>query len=229
MPARWDLSLEAKVADAISDEDRAHYNETGLIGNPQGYHGLDFWAPNINIFRDPRWGRGQETYGEDPYLTAQFGVTFVKGLQGNDPKYFKVIATPKHFAVHSGPEPERHRINIVVSNYDLYDTYLPAFQAAITKGHAQSIMGAYSALDGTPDCASPLLLQTNLRDRWGFNGYVVSDCDAVVRHLQRPPLHRQPAGGGGRRRQGGGRPGLRRLLQQPARCRQAGPDHRGAD
>ena len=179
LASTFDLALEAQVADAISDEDRAHYNETGLVGYPSGFHGLTFFAPNINIFRDPRWGRGQETYGEDPYLTAQFGVTYVKGLQGSDKKYFKVIATPKHYAVHSGPEPERHRFNAVVSNYDLYDTYLPAFQATIEKAHAQSIMGAYSALDGVPDCANPLLLQTNLRDKWGFDGYVVSDCDAV--------------------------------------------------
>ncbi|MDQ2800390.1 MAG: glycoside hydrolase family 3 C-terminal domain-containing protein, partial [Armatimonadota bacterium] len=123
--------------------------------------------------------RGQETYGEDPFLTAQFGVAYVRALQGDDPHYFKVIATPKHYAVHSGPEPERHRFDAVVSTYDLYDTYLPAFQAAIQRGHAQSIMGAYSSLDGIPDNASPLLLQENLRQKWGFDGYVVSDCGAI--------------------------------------------------
>ena len=179
LASTFDLSLEAQIADAISDEDRAWYNQTGGAGKPQGFHGLTFFAPNINIFRDPRWGRGQETYGEDPYLTAQFGVTYVKGLQGDDPKYFKIIATPKHYAVHSGPEPERHIFNAVVSAYDLHDTYLPAFQATVQRAHAQSIMGAYSSLYGVPDNASTLLLQTNLRDQWGFDGYVVSDCGAI--------------------------------------------------
>ena len=179
LASTFDLELESEVANAISDEDRAWWNRTGGAGKPQGFHGLTFFAPNINIFRDPRWGRGQETYGEDPYLTARFGTTYVKGLQGDNPKYFKVIATPKHFAVHSGPEPERHRFDAVVSDYDLYDTYLPAFQATVTQAHAQSVMGAYSSLDGVPDNASPLLLQTNLRERWGFDGYVVSDCGAI--------------------------------------------------
>lgn len=179
LAATFDLGLHAQVADAISDEDRAWYNRTGGAGHPQGFHGLTFFAPNINIFRDPRWGRGQETYGEDPYLTAQFGTVYVKGLQGNDPKYFKVIATSKHYAVHSGPEPERHRFNAVVSPYDLYDTYLPAFQATVQKAHAQSVMGAYSSLYGVPANASDLLLKQNLRDKWGFDGYVVSDCGAI--------------------------------------------------
>lgn len=179
LAATFDLGLHAQVADAISDEDRAWYNRTGGAGHPQGFHGLTFFAPNINIFRDPRWGRGQETYGEDPYLTAQFGTVYVKGLQGSDPKYFKVIATPKHYAVHSGPEPERHKFNAVVSPYDLYDTYLPAFQATVQKAHAQSVMGAYSSLYGVPANASDLLLKQNLRDKWGFDGYVVSDCGAI--------------------------------------------------
>jgi beta-glucosidase len=179
LAATFDLSLHAQVANAISDEDRAWYNQTGGVGKPQGFHGLTFFAPNINIFRDPRWGRGQETYGEDPYLTSQFGVVYIKGLQGNDPKYFKVIATSKHYAVHSGPEPERHRFDAVVSPYDLYDTYLPAFQATVQKAHAQSVMGAYSSLYGVPANASDLLLKQNLRDKWGFDGYVVSDCGAI--------------------------------------------------
>jgi beta-glucosidase len=179
LAATFDLGLESEVASATSDEDRAKYNQTVRDNAPAPFQGLTFFAPNINIVRDPRWGRGQETYGEDPYLTSQFGVTFIRGLQGNDPKYLKVVATPKHFAVHSGPEPERHRFDAVVSDYDLHDTYLPAFQAAIERGRAQSIMGAYSAVDGIPDCASPLLLQTNLRQGWGFDGYVVSDCDAI--------------------------------------------------
>jgi beta-glucosidase len=179
LAATFDLGLHAQVANAISDEDRAWYNRTGGAGHPQGFHGLTFFAPNINIFRDPRWGRGQETYGEDPYLTAQFGTVYVKGLQGNDPKYFKVIATSKHYAVHSGPEPERHKFNAVVSPYDLYDTYLPAFQATVQRAHAQSVMGAYSSLYGVPANASDLLLKQNLRDKWGFDGYVVSDCGAI--------------------------------------------------
>ena len=179
LAATFDLSLHAQVANAISDEDRAWYNQTGGVGKPQGFHGLTFFAPNINIFRDPRWGRGQETYGEDPYLTSQFGVVYIKGLQGNDPKYYKIIATSKHYAVHSGPEPERHRFNAVVSPYDLYDTYLPAFQATVQKAHAQSVMGAYSSLYGVPANASDLLLKQNLRDKWGFDGYVVSDCGAI--------------------------------------------------
>ena len=179
LAATFDLGLHAQVAEAISDEDRAWYNQTGGAGHPQGFHGLTFFAPNINIFRDPRWGRGQETYGEDPYLTSQFGVVYVKGLQGNDPKYFKVIATSKHYAVHSGPEPERHRFDAVVSPYDLYDTYLPAFQATVERAHAQSVMGAYSSVDGVPANASDLLLKQNLRDKWGFDGYVVSDCGAI--------------------------------------------------
>ena len=179
LAATFDLGLHAQIADAISDEDRAWYNRTGGAGKPQGFHGLTFFAPNINIFRDPRWGRGQETYGEDPYLTARFGVVYVKGLQGSDPKYFKVIATAKHYAVHSGPEPERHRFDAVVSPYDLYDTYLPAFQATVMSAHAQSVMGAYSSLYGVPANASDLLLKQNLRDKWGFDGYVVSDCGAI--------------------------------------------------
>ena len=179
LAATFDLALHAQVANAISDEDRAWYNRTGGAGHPQGFHGLTFFAPNINIFRDPRWGRGQETYGEDPYLTAQFGVAYIKALQGSDPKYFKVIATAKHYAVHSGPEPERHKFDAVVSPYDLYDTYLPAFQATVERAHVQSVMGAYSSLYGVPANASDLLLKQNLRDKWGFDGYVVSDCGAI--------------------------------------------------
>jgi beta-glucosidase len=180
LAATWDPALHFDVAAATSDENRAKYNETVRLNQPRSFQGLTFFAPNINIFRDPRWGRGQETYGEDPYLTSQFGVAFVKGLQGDDPRYLKVVATAKHYAVHSGPEPERHRFNSVVSPYDLNDTYLPAFEALVRKGHAQSVMGAYSSLYGVPCCASPLLLQTYLRDRWGFTGYVVSDCGAIT-------------------------------------------------
>jgi beta-glucosidase len=143
------------------------------------FFGLTIWSPNINIFRDPRWGRGQETYGEDPYLTSRLGVAFVKGLQGTDPKYFETIATPKHFAVHSGPESERHRFNVTPSAFDLEDTYLPAFRATITEGKADSIMCAYNSIDGFPACASPLLLEKKLRGAWKFQGFVTSDCGAI--------------------------------------------------
>ncbi|HXE09460.1 MAG TPA: glycoside hydrolase family 3 C-terminal domain-containing protein [Acidobacteriaceae bacterium] len=143
------------------------------------YGGLDYWAPNLNIFRDPRWGRGQETYGEDPYLTARMGVNFVEGVQGDDPRYYLGIATPKHYAVHSGPEPTRHFADVDVPKHDEVDTYEPAFRAAITEGKADSIMCAYNAINGEPACANKYLLVDQLRDKWGFQGYVVSDCDAV--------------------------------------------------
>lgn len=179
MAAAWDDALIHSEADVISTEARAKHNDDVLKGERNIYQGLTFWSPNVNIFRDPRWGRGQETYGEDPYLTSRTGVAFVKGLQGDDPKYFKVISTPKHYAVHSGPEPLRHEFDAVVSNRDLFETYLPAFRACVTEGGAFSVMGAYSALDGTPCCASKFLLTKVLRDKWGFKGYVVSDCGAI--------------------------------------------------
>jgi beta-glucosidase len=141
--------------------------------------GLDFWAPNINIARDPRWGRNQETYGEDPFLTGRMAVAFVTGMQGDDPKYLRVIATPKHFAVHSGPEPVRHTINVVVSRHDLEDTYLPAFRAAVVEGRAGSVMCSYNSVNGVPACANSFLLQNQLREAWKFSGYVVTDCDAI--------------------------------------------------
>jgi beta-glucosidase len=141
--------------------------------------GLDFWAPNVNIFRDPRWGRGQETYGEDPFLTARMAVAFVTGMQGDDPRYYRVISTPKHYAVHSGPEPSRHSVDVQVSKHDELDTYLPAFRAAVTEGHAGSVMCAYNSINGEPACANHFLLEDQLRGKWGFQGYVVSDCDAV--------------------------------------------------
>jgi len=164
---------------AISDEARAKHHEAQRNNSYKRYEGLTYWTPNINIFRDPRWGRGQETYGEDPYLTARMGVSFVKGLQGNDPEYLKLVATPKHFAVHSGPEPERHFFDAAVNQRDLYDTYLPAFEACIKEAHAYSVMGAYNRTNGEPCCASPLLLTEILRNDWGFEGYVVSDCNAI--------------------------------------------------
>jgi beta-glucosidase len=157
---------------------------TGIMG------GLDFWSPNLNIFRDPRWGRGQETYGEDPFLTGRMGVAYVTGLQGDNPKYYLAIATPKHFAVHSGPEPTRHFADVDVSKHDEVDTYEPAFRAAIVEGKAGSVMCAYNAINGEPACANQYLLQDQLRGKWGFQGYVVSDCDAVrdvaANHRYRP-------------------------------------------
>jgi beta-glucosidase len=179
MAATWDENLVHREAETIATEARAKYNQAQREGNHSIFFGLDFWSPNINIFRDPRWGRGQETYGEDPFLTAKLGVAFVTGLQGDDPKYFKTIATPKHYAVHSGPEPERHRFNVNVSPHDLEDTYLPAFRATIVEGRADSIMCAYNAVDGVPACASKFLLQDTLREAWKFQGYVTSDCGAV--------------------------------------------------
>jgi len=178
--ATWDTSLIFKIADIISTEARAKNNEA-LRNNDYGrYKGLTIWSPNINIFRDPRWGRGQETYGEDPYLTSRIGVSFVKGLQGNDPKYLKTISTPKHYAVHSGPEPDRHKFNAITSKRDFYETYSPAFKALIEEGGAWSIMGAYNRYMNDPACASPFLLQQTLREQWKFKGYVVSDCDAIA-------------------------------------------------
>ena len=179
MAATWDTELIRRIGDVIAVEGRAKYNDAVANGARDRFAGLTFWSPNINIFRDPRWGRGQETYGEDPFLTARTGVAFVRGLQGNDPHYLALVATPKHFAVHSGPEPLRHGFNVDVSPHDLEDTYLPAFRATIMEGKADSIMCAYNAIDGKPACASDLLLKDRLRAAWKFDGYVVSDCDAV--------------------------------------------------
>ena len=186
--ATWDGDLVHRIADAISTEARAKYHEAQRRppvqevapgAAPGRTAGLTYWSPNINIFRDPRWGRGQETYGEDPYLTSRLGVAFVTGLQGNDPHYLKVVATPKHYAVHSGPEPLRHTFDAKPTEYDLLNTYLPAFRAAVVEGKADSVMCVYNSVDGVPGCASTDLLQKRLRDEWGFQGYVVSDCGAV--------------------------------------------------
>jgi len=178
LAATWDTDLIHRVADVISTEARAKYNDAILHGNTGRYFGLTFWSPNINIFRDPRWGRGQETYGEDPYLTSRIGVAFVTGLQGDDPNYLKTVSTPKHFAVHSGPEVLRHRFNVPVSPHDLADTYTPAFRATIMEGRADSVMCAYNAVRGEPACANHPLFDL-LRNKWGFKGYVVSDCWAI--------------------------------------------------
>jgi beta-glucosidase len=192
LAATWDAPLIHEVADTISTEARAKNGEALRHDNHSIYYGLDIWSPNINIFRDPRWGRGQETYGEDPFLTGRLGVAFVEGLQGNDPRYYKTIATPKHFAVHSGPETTRHTANIDPSAHDLEDTYLPAFRATVTQAKAGSVMCAYNAVDGAPACANSMLLQDRLRKDWGFNGYVTSDCGAVtdisVGHRYSPDL-----------------------------------------
>jgi beta-glucosidase len=180
LAATWDANLHFQVASAISTEGRAknkEYRERNIFDSMTG---LDFWSPNVNIFRDPRWGRGQETYGEDPYLSGRFAVEFVKGVQGDDPVYFKAIATPKHYAVHSGPEALRHQFDVVITDEDLYTTYLPQFEAAIREGHAYSVMSAYSALNGVPDSCNQRLLTDILRKQWGFEGYVVSDDGSVA-------------------------------------------------
>lgn len=179
LAATWDTELLHQVAQTISVEARAKYEEAVRQGNREIYYGLTIWSPNINIFRDPRWGRGQETYGEDPFLTSRLGVAFVSGLQGDSAKYLRAVSTPKHFAVHSGPESERHKFNVNVSPHDLEDTYLPAFRATVTEGHAQSVMCAYNAIDGAPACANHNLLTDRLRKAWKFDGFVTSDCGAI--------------------------------------------------
>jgi beta-glucosidase len=179
LAATWDTPLMFQTADVISTEARAKYNYFIKNGERDIFKGLTFWSPNINIFRDPRWGRGQETYGEDPYLTSRMGVAFIKGLQGDDPNYFKVIATPKHYAVHSGPEPVRHEFDAVIDSRDLYETYLPAFESCIKEAGAFSIMCAYNRFMGEACCGSGKLLKKILRDDWVFKGYVVSDCGAI--------------------------------------------------
>jgi beta-glucosidase len=180
LAATFDPDSIHRMATAIGIEGRIKHVQAMREGHSNVFEGLDFWAPNVNIFRDPRWGRGQETYGEDPFLTARMGVAFVTGMQGDDPKYYRVISTPKHFAVHSGPEPTRHTADVKVSKHDELDTYLPAFRAAITEGKAGSVMCAYNSINGQPACVNEFLLQDQLRGKWNFRGYVVSDCDAVV-------------------------------------------------
>jgi len=179
LAATWDTELMHRIAGIISTEARAKYNEALRHDNHARYYGLTFWSPNINIFRDPRWGRGQETYGEDPFLTSRMAVAFIQGMQGDDPRYFKVIATAKHYAVHSGPEPLRHKFDVHPSQRDLEETYLPAFRASVMEGKVDSIMCAYNAVDGVPACANDDLLWKILRREWGFQGYVVSDCGAI--------------------------------------------------
>ncbi len=180
LAATFDPKSIHQMATDIGTEARVvHAQSVDANGNSQIFHGLDFWAPNINIFRDPRWGRGQETYGEDPFLTARMGVAFVTGMQGDDPHYYRVISTPKHYAVHSGPEPTRHSADVEVSKHDELDTYLAAFRAAVTEAKADSVMCAYNSINGQPACANEFLLEDQLRGKWDFKGYVVSDCGAV--------------------------------------------------
>src|SRR5512143_2823563 len=178
LAATWDAELMHRVADVISTEARAKYNDSLSRPAPSGpgalavlpgrTAGLTYWSPNVNIFRDPRWGRGQETYGEDPHLTSRMGVEFVRGMQGNDPHYLKTVATPKHYAVHSGPEPLRHTFDARASEYDMVNTYLPAFRATVMEAKAESVMCVYNRVEGDPGCASTDLLQKRLRDQWGF-------------------------------------------------------------
>ncbi|MBV8674473.1 MAG: glycoside hydrolase family 3 C-terminal domain-containing protein [Acidobacteriaceae bacterium] len=182
LAATFDTDAIHKMAIVIGTEGRVKHAQYVKAngGSSAIFQGLDFWAPNINIFRDPRWGRGQETYGEDPFLTARMGVAFVTGMQGTDPKYYRVISTPKHYAVHSGPEPTRHTADVTVSKHDEIDTYLPAFRATVTEAKAGSVMCAYNSINGEPACANQFLLQDQLRGKWSFKGYVVSDCGAVI-------------------------------------------------
>lgn len=180
LAATFDDKLIKQIASAIGDEGRAKFNVAIKNNNRMRFSGLTYWSPNVNIFRDPRWGRGQETYGEDPYLTSRIGVAFVEGLQGNDPKYLKAAACAKHYVVHSGPEAVRHEFNAEVSKKDLWETYMPAFEALVTKARVEGVMGAYNRTNGESCCASPYLMTEILRKEWGFDGYFVSDCDAVL-------------------------------------------------
>ena len=188
----WDEGLMYNVANAISDEARAKYHEFQRRGKTGIYQGLTFWSPNINIFRDPRWGRGHETYGEDPYLTGRMGLQFVKGMQGDDPKYLKTVATAKHYAVHSGPEPLRHEFNAKVSEVDLRETYLPAFRTLVVDAGVYSVMGAYNMFRDYPCCANPILYGI-LRNEWGFKGYIVSDCWAISDFYRFTKFAKDPA------------------------------------
>jgi beta-glucosidase len=189
MAASWNTPLMHQVGDVIATEFRAKYLErVHPDGGTDWYRGLTIWSPNINIFRDPRWGRGQETYGEDPFLTGRIGVAFIEGLQGNDAKYFKTIATAKHFAVHSGPESNRHKEDVHPTPHDLEDTYLPAFRAAVTEAKVDSIMCAYNAVNGVPACGNDDVLNDHLRQAWGFKGFVVSDCGAAANFYREDSL-----------------------------------------
>ena len=179
MAATWDTDLLQRIGDAIGTEARAKYNVNSAHGRRNIYQGLTFWSPNVNIFRDPRWGRGQETYGEDPFLTAKIGTAFVLGLQGDHPKYLKAAGMAKHYAVHNGPEALRHEFDAQVSQKDLWETYLPAFEALVKDAKVEGVMGAYNRVNSDPACAHPYLMQDILRKQWGFKGYFTSDCWAI--------------------------------------------------
>jgi beta-glucosidase len=193
LAAMWNDTLQYRIGTVVSTEFRAIYNDAIKKDDRSRFKGLTIWSPNINIFRDPRWGRGQETYGEDPYLTSRYGVAFVKGLQGNHPKYLKTVSTPKHYLVHSGPERLRHEFDVNVSEYDFLDTYSPAFEACVRDGKAYSIMGAYNRFRGKSCSASDTTLNQLLRKKWGFNGYVVSDCDAIADIYYTHKMTKSPA------------------------------------
>lgn len=192
LAATWNPALVERVASAIADEARAKHHAAVRAGRRAQYFGLSFWTPNINIFRDPRWGRGQETYGECPFLTGRMAVAFIRGLQGNDRRYLKAAGCAKHFAVHSGPETLRHGFDARVSAKDLWETYLPAFEAAVREARVEAVMGAYNRVNGEPCCGSPTLLRKILRERWGFRGHVVSDCGAVADFHQHHHVTRTP-------------------------------------
>ncbi|MBN9303457.1 glycoside hydrolase family 3 C-terminal domain-containing protein, partial [Dysgonomonas mossii] len=189
MAAAWNKELMKEVASAISDEGRAIYNDATSKGNREIYYGLTYWTPNINIFRDPRWGRGQETYGEDPFLTGVLGKSFVAGLQGDDTKYLNAAACAKHYAVHSGPENTHHTFNTFVTDYDLWDTYLPAFRNLVVDAKVAGVMCAYNAYNGEPCCGNNFLMQEILREKWNFTGYVTSDCGAIDDFYQHHKTH----------------------------------------
>ena len=180
MAATWDPAIVHQMGDVVATEGRAKFGEAQRENNHRIFYGLTYWSPNINIFRDPRWGRGQETYGEDPFLTGTMGTAFIEGVQGPDPEHPKAVATSKHFAVHSGPESQRHTFDAVISNRDLEETYLPAFRKTVVDGHVKSVMCAYNAIDDHAACANTMLLKDHLRDAWGFKGFVVSDCAAIM-------------------------------------------------
>lgn len=193
LAATFDEQLMFEITTVVSDEARAKHHEAQRRGDYDYYKGLTYWSPNINLFRDPRWGRGQETYGEDPFLMARMGVAYVKGMQGDDPKHLKLVATPKHFAVHSGPEAKRHEFNAVASKKDMAESYLPHFEATVKEGNAASIMAAYNRTNGEPCCGSKPLLISLLRDDWGFKGFVVSDCGGVEDFHQHHKITLTPA------------------------------------
>ena len=179
MAATWDRESVEQMAEYVSDEGRAIFNESSRLGTPGRFKGLTYWSPNINIFRDPRWGRGQETYGEDPYLTGEIGSAFVAGIQGDDPKYLKASACAKHYAVHSGPEWNRHTFDAYVSDQDLWDTYLPAFEKLVKDAGVTGVMTAYNRFLGQACCANDVLMTEILFNMWDYKGYVTSDCGGV--------------------------------------------------